>query len=340
MAKDIETEHAVRQSFIKQAEGCERLGSPFTGRLLRGLAPALNSDTKTGSRILGWQGIPDATGDAVPLRLAAALHNLVRCGRSADLKKFYLPDFEFEDSELTDAALATIERMDDEVLAWLDFAPQTNEVRRASIIYAGLLKIREKFEYPVELYEMGASCGLNLQLNRFCCEFSGHRFGDSSSNVNLNPQWSGSLPKRNTIEIVSRMGCDLNPLYMQKREDRERAMAYIWPDQAHRIRRTENAINIALENPPVLEKCGADQWVSNILGSKPHAGLTRVFYHTIAWQYFPTEAQEKITSVLFKEGAAATNKCPLVWLSFEIADNGYPVLTMQQLARRRKTDSC
>lgn len=72
----MNTETRVRVSFAVQARWCEKLGSPFTARLLEGLGADLDHTTMSGHRVLTWQGPPDALGDAVALRLAGALHAL------------------------------------------------------------------------------------------------------------------------------------------------------------------------------------------------------------------------------------------------------------------------
>ena len=66
----MQTEAQIRATFAKQAVWCAQLGSPLTARLVAGLGVALDRSTKTGRRVLDWQGRADALGDAVALRLA------------------------------------------------------------------------------------------------------------------------------------------------------------------------------------------------------------------------------------------------------------------------------
>ena len=69
---------AVRKSFVEQAEWCLKLGSPFTALLCQTLASHLDDDTAIGGYILAWAGDPRAAADALPLRVAGALHALAR----------------------------------------------------------------------------------------------------------------------------------------------------------------------------------------------------------------------------------------------------------------------
>ena len=68
----------VRKSFVEQAEWCHKLGSPFTALLCQTLATHLDGDTAIGRDILAWTGNPSASADALPLRVAGALHALAR----------------------------------------------------------------------------------------------------------------------------------------------------------------------------------------------------------------------------------------------------------------------
>ena len=72
---------AVREAFAAQAEACAGRGSPFAGLLCDVLGRSLDRSTEVGRRVLDWPGRVDVRGDSVPLRLAAGLHDLVRCGR-------------------------------------------------------------------------------------------------------------------------------------------------------------------------------------------------------------------------------------------------------------------
>ena len=331
-------EQIIRQSFVDQARWCKSLGSPFMERLMLGVVSRLDRTTRTGRRILEWQGgKPDATGDAVALRLAGALHYHVRTGALPSLEPYYAQGAVFDDAELIDAVMDAIGAHDDEICAFLDFAPQTNEVRRASAIYAGLLELQKLFPMPVALFELGCSAGLNLQLAEFSYNFLGTSYGNKTSSVCLEPKWEGPLPEDTNLQIVMRQGCDLNPLSVTEQDNCDRLMSYVWPDQFDRLERTQAAIDIAKADPPTLFKADAASWVEDALVNNACVGSARVFYHTIAWQYFPAATKASIRESFERYGKQATKDNPLGWLSLEMNDNDVVELAMQVWPEGKRT---
>ena len=325
----MQVEQEIRETFAKQAKGCERLGSPFTARLVAGLGVRLDCSTETGRRVLEWQGRADALGDAVALRLAGALNALVARGRLPELAKVYPPNNLPDAQVLTSSAMAAIADADQEICNWLAYPPQTNEVARSGVLYPGLCFIAEKTGLPLMLYEIGASGGLNLFADRFAYRFGDARRGDVKSGVVLSPNWTGAPPPSVEPQIVSRMGCDQNPLDVTKAEHRERLLAYIWPDQPARITRVKAAIQIAQSYPPEIAKADAADWVEAQISAEPKTGAVRVLFHSIAYQYFPGPAKQRIRKRMEEAGARATKNTPLAWLSFEQYNDDGPRLTLR-----------
>ena len=83
------------------------MGSPFTARLCRLLAERLAPGDPVSDRVLGWPGDPSHRADALPLRLAGALHGLVVEGRDAGLAAVYPPHHAAADD---DALWAAVDR--------------------------------------------------------------------------------------------------------------------------------------------------------------------------------------------------------------------------------------
>ncbi|MEM7291646.1 MAG: DUF2332 domain-containing protein, partial [Pseudomonadota bacterium] len=224
----------------------------------------------------------------------------------------------------------TCDAFDAEIASWLKYPPQTNEVARSAILYAGLCVIADRFDLPLALHEIGCSGGLNLQCAQFGYSFGGAAFGQTGSSLQLVPDWSGGLPPKVNVTVSARNGCDLNPLSVSEADDAARLISYVWADQPERIARVEAALAISRNSPPQLDRAGAAFWVEKRFEADQGMGQVRVLCHTIAWNYFPKDVKTRILSHLEKVGAGASAENPLAWLSFEFdGEDGGPFLRLR-----------
>ena len=305
----------VRRSFAEQARWCEKLGAPFTARLCALLGERLDRGSAVGERVLDWPGDPAPFADGLPLRLCGALHGLVRSGGAPRLAAIYPPASTPDDETLWTALAEAVAESSAFLLPWLDRAPQTNEVGRSAVLMAGLLVVGEAFPLPMRLYELGASAGLNLQLDRYGYDLGGRRAGDSRSPLQLKPEWQGAPPPAAVVRIVGRAGVDLAPAMLP--DDSDRPIAYVWPEQGQRLARIEAALAIAAVDPPRVDRAGAGEWIEAKLAAEPEAGLVRVVLHSITFHYFDPETQARVRRRIEQAGARATPEAPLAWLRYE-----------------------
>lgn len=299
----------VREAFAFQGEACASLGSPFMGRLMPLIGDRLSRGA-VAERVLNWEGDPSPFGDSVPLRLAGALHALRIEGLA--LAEVYPPE-DVDDGALWSAVDAALEDHAARILRWLDSAPQTNEVRRSAVLIPALTLVARDFPgQAVELLELGCSAGLNLRCDRFRLDLPEDGMGNEASQVRLAPEWRSAPAPGELPDVVARKGVDLNPL--DPVADRLRLLAYLWPDQDDRIARTEAAIGIARDVPADIAAGDAGAWIERQLAS-PAPDRTRVVFHTVAWQYFPPETQDRALAAMEAAGG------PLVRFAME-ADGG------------------
>jgi len=310
-----ERERAVRAAFAEQAVWAEKLESPFMARLTAAIGAGLDRSSEVGRRILDWPGRPDAGADNVTLRLCGGLHALVRSGAAPALADCYPPNPTPDEAGLWLAVNSALHDHEAALLPWLDSAPQTNEVGRSAVLMAGLLAVADRFGRPVELLELGASAGLNMLLDQYRYDLGGLVAGNASSSLHLAPEWRGRPPPEARVSVAARAGVDLRP--MDVRRDGERLLAYVWPDQPARLRQLEAALAIARESPPRVEQSDAADWLEAKLAEPVEPGHSRVVLHSIAYQYFPTETQQRIRAMIETAGAGASEETPLAWLRFE-----------------------
>jgi hypothetical protein len=151
----------IIQAFRAQAEACKKLGSPFMTSLLICAAKELECHGSIAGLLAGWPGNPQA--DAVPLRLAAALHALALSGTDRNLGSLSTAAGAGADDALWSATRAAVVAHRDRVEQFLGSPPQTNEVGRSAVLLGGFLTVADVTRgLPMRLLEIGASAGLNL----------------------------------------------------------------------------------------------------------------------------------------------------------------------------------
>jgi hypothetical protein len=304
-------ESAIREAFRTQAAFCRSAGSPLTGEVCAVLAERLDRKTQTGATILGWPGNPMA--DALMMRITGGLNALARSGRDPALSALYRA----RNGDLAREIPRVLAQWDDWLLPWLEGPPQTNEVARAGALWPGIMAVADRFGPDVELLELGASAGLNLNLDRFGYVLDGIAAGDPGSGVQLKPEWHGKPPISAPVNVVARAGVDQNPLDVSKPEVVERLMAYVWPDQDERVTRIGAAIALAQANPPLVIKADAADWLEDRLTHAQPEGVARIVYHSIVLQYVAPEGRARIGAAMQRAGATASAQRPLAWLSYE-----------------------
>lgn len=246
---------------------------------------------------------------------------------SAPLTAVY-PPHRSNDEQLWSAMSEALTVHEIFLLDRLTSAPQTNEVRRSAALLPGFLTIARLTGKSLQLSEIGASAGLNLQWDRYRYDLGGFRWGDASP-VELAPQWTGPPPPNADLIIAGRAACDLNPLDPGSAPDRLRMMSYIWADQTDRLERTRRALEIAAQNRLSVDSADAVAWLAQRL-SRSFLGSIHVIYHSIAWQYLPDDARAEGDRLIAQAGERATDAAPLARLQMEADGNrGSAALRLQ-----------
>lgn len=290
-----------RAAFALQAQACRTLGAPLTADLCERLAKAIAADPgPVAGRVREWSGDPTYHGDSVPLRLTGALQGLVLTGALAAAT---------QDIDLS----RVFQQHEAWFLDWLDRPPQTNEVGRSAVLIAACRFLAGLGHRDLDLLELGASAGLNLNFPLYHLDLETNEPGV----VVLTPEWRGTPPPALPLQFGSARGVDLNPLDPVR--DRLRLLAYIWPDQPQRLARTRAALDLARQHPPQVDQGDAGAWLQAQLAAAAPRG--RLVYHTVAAQYFPPRTRAQVEHALRTAGADTRPGAPLCHVSME-ADGG------------------
>lgn len=309
----------LASAFRVQSSACAELGSPMYAELLARAAADIDTGGPVRELLRGHEEAPGPS--ALALRLLGSVHRLVLERRAGELATYYPSVGGAWEPEGGWAAFRKLLRDQPEAVAeWLDRAPQTNEVGRATALYGGLLQV--PVALPVRLFEIGSSAGLNLRADRFgYVDEAGAVWGDPDSAVRLEPAWRGRSPAdgrspAGEVEIVERAGCDVRVVDPSTTEGRTLLTAYVWPDQRARLERLRGALQVAASVPAEVRKESASTFVDRIEVSE---GATTVLWHSVMWQYVAPDEQAALTRRIEALGASAGPSAPFVHLRAEPA---------------------
>ncbi|OBI15140.1 hypothetical protein A5714_12615 [Mycobacterium sp. E2462] len=306
-----------------QGRFCAASGSPMYGELLELVAGDFEAGGVFAAILADHEDAP--AGQAMPLRLLGGLHRLALDGRAAALRRWYPSTGGVWDAgaawpEIRAAAADHLSAL----RAALEQPPQTNEVGRAAALIGGLLRINSEFGYPIRLFEIGSSAGLNLRADRYRYLFTGGQWGPADSPVTVDDAWRGALPPQGPLRIVERCGYDIAPIDVGTPDGETTVLSYVWPDQRARLQRLRGAIAVAREVPARLQRCTAADAVAGLTVAD---GALTVLWHSITWQYLPTHEREAVRAGIDAVAARADARSPFAHLTLEPArdESGGPI---------------
>ena len=297
-----------------QAGYCRGAGSPLTADVLDAAADDLVAGGPVADLLRPLAD--DPPGSVPALRLAGALHRLVLERRAPELALHY-PSVGGTPGDVGPAAIRTVREHLDELRELVRRPVQTNEVGRSSALLGVLVGIQQRTRLPIRLLELGASGGLNLLVDRYAHEVAdGVVLGDPASPVRLERPWQGKHPAYVTPQVVERRGCDPRPLDPTSTADRLTLTSYVWADQVHRFERLRAALQVAAQDPPVVERSGAAAFLERELAD-PRQGVVTVVWHSVVRQYVAPAEREAMDALLERAGRRATRDAPLAHVDLE-----------------------
>jgi hypothetical protein len=315
----------LQAAFAQQINACQQMGSPFTARVLQAVWQVHEQQ----QLFAPWPG--DATADAVPLRVAGALHALALSKAHPALASVYglLTDDMFA---LQASVQQALEAHPEVLASYLSRSPQTNEIGRSAVLLLGFAAIARSTGLPLRTLEIGASAGLNQLWHRYRYDFSGAAWGNPQSPVLIRSavKAEGATPVLPAvIHLAEHAGCDAAPIDLHAPGAALRLTSYVWADQTERLQRLRAAIGVAQSHRLHITPQDALPWLQAQLATPP-CGIATVVVHSVVWQYLPAATQQSVQALIEAAGQRATADSPLAWLAFEPNARGAFELTLRQ----------
>ncbi|MGC2241000.1 MAG: DUF2332 domain-containing protein [Acidimicrobiia bacterium] len=187
---------------------------------------------------------------------------------------------------------------------------QTNEVRRC----VALLPLAMSSGFGrFHLVDLGTSAGLNLGMDRYRYRWNQLTWGGPSP-ITLTTESRGVDPVLSDIEILRRIGLDLNPLDPNDPDARRWLDALIWPEQFERRSRLRAALEVIESVDVELVAGDALQTLPSVLAGLP-AGEPLVLMNSYALMQLEDEERDRIAEIV-SEGRRAR---PIFRVSIEVA---------------------
>lgn len=313
----FDDEDPMLGALLAQATACSAIGSTMYTKLFQDLADDYADNGRTFAILAGRSARP--IHDAIPLRLAAALHRIVLSGRDERLARHYPSVGGKPGADFTADFIAYMRDHLDEIDVALTQQVQTNEVGRSIVQLTVSHWLTSIGITDFDYLEIGASAGLNMNFDKYYACSGQLRMGDTSSSVRFMGDCFTHIPDvpRVGARVHRKRGVDISPLDVTETDDEVRLLSFLWPDQKARVERTRAAIAIAKQHPPMVDTASADEWVQSQL-SRPQDRATVVF-HSIVWQYLGAGTQNRLREALHDAGQRATPHTPLLWVRMEPA---------------------
>ncbi|MEU4672175.1 DUF2332 domain-containing protein [Amycolatopsis sp. NPDC023774] len=236
-------------------------------------------------------------GEARGTLLLAAAHRLIQADPIHPLSRYYpsLGGFDGVDNE-TWPLFRTflLERADKARELISTRYTQTNEVRRASLVYPAVAAAAKEAGGKIALLEVGCSAGLLLGLDRFSYRYQcdgGEQLvaGPAKAAVGLHCALDlapgavlPKLPKK--VSIAARAGLDRAPVDLADEDELAWLEACVWADQPDRIRLLRTAAAEQRKHvPPLIAGDGVDDLAAAAATLPAELPLVVLTSHALAY---------------------------------------------------------
>lgn len=260
-----------------------------------------------------------------PNLLFAAVHYLLLGGLDHPLRDIYDGTSSLPVAPLFADAVLSNRTAIDELLQ--NERTQTNEVGRSAVLALMLNDAYQRSEQPLAWIDLGASGGLNLNIDRFRIEYAmGERSvatGPADAALHLKCDVRSGEPGISSThaEIAWRVGVDRSPVQVADPDQARWLQACLWPSQPERHARMAAAIAVAQAHPQRIIGADAVDGVAQALAEAP-ADAALVMTTTWVWYYLPEATKQAVLELLRDSGRRVR------WYSLEgrgvVAELGQP----------------
>jgi len=260
--------------------------------------------------------------------LLAAAHRLVLADPVCDLAHYYPSvggEYGVDDMAWPTFRSFVLDRADQMRALLASRTTQTNEVRRAALLYPAVVRAAAEAGGPIGLLEVGASAGLLLGLDTYGYRYTsatGEQIaaGPAKAPLVLNSVLTvvgggkpPKLPKK--LPVAAKGGLDRHPVDLRDDSDLAWLEACVWADQPERLRLLNMAAAAQARSRPELVAGDAVRDLAHAAERIP-ADLPLVVYTSHTMAYLSEQRRQDYVAAVAELAA----RRPLWWVSLEQYD--------------------
>lgn len=188
---------------------------------------------------------------------------------------------------------------------------QHNEVQRCWVLLPIFLTVAREVGRPLDLLELGASAGLNLQWDRYGYRYRGGTWGDPTSPLQLAGEERTAVPDvllGARVDVRRRRGIDLDPVDATSDEGLRLLRSYSRHEDYWA--RLDRAAEVLRESPPELVRGDYLELLPGLLAERDDDALLVVF-QTLSTVYLTDDDRARLRELV----DAAGEEGPLAWIS-------------------------
>lgn len=193
---------------------------------------------------------------------------------------------------------------------------QTNECRRCVALLPGI------WEAPFDrfhLIDVGTSAGLNLAIDRYLYRWDDLTWGQDS-NLELSTSLRGGSPRPRDIEVLSRIGLDLNPINPTDPDERLWLESLVWPEHHERRSRLKAALDILQTVPVEFVAGSALETLPEVFDRLPADEPVVVMNSMVLVQWDPTDRERFEELVASERNRRPVHRVSMEWFTSQRPD--------------------
>lgn len=229
---------------------------------------------------------------------------------------------------VADAYLAAINANESEIAQYMERGTQTNDPRRARLLYLVEVFATIATGKPLEIVVPGACGLLEARAHQYRFDFRGEEIGDPDGRTLVEDRWECPDPQVNRVRellavrprVVDVAGCDLDPLHATNLDDQYRLAAGFVDIEVEAVRTILTAFEDARRGDPTrIDQESALTWLPRELAGE-RTGRATIVWDSMLRRYLTPEENTELDTVIEEAGARATSDAPLIHAKFETVD--------------------